>query len=77
MSKISDSETGFLFIGLALGFIGGLVVSAVVDWATGNDVGTWRRKSVQSGAAYWKLEKKTGQTEFTWKHEEEIEKHGQ
>lgn len=43
------------------------LVSCLCAWQSGN---AWRNKCIESGAAYYKLDPKTGDSTFTWKYKE-------
>lgn len=58
------------------GFLVGFFLATILMVATqggkyGDDL---REEAVKSGAAYWKVDDKTGKTVFTWKHLETMEK---
>ncbi len=68
-----DSEAfgvGFI-IGIILGLLMGL---AIMDIARNSEREITKGIAIDSGAAYYKLDAKTGVSTFTWKHLEKAEK---
>lgn len=62
---MSDDGTGF-FVGMVIsGIVFGLVMGQCTVPKTKLD--ELKAKAVETGSAEWKVDSKTGQTEFTWK----------
>lgn len=64
---MSEKETKYRLIFWMVLCLIWILMHSVACWRWEHDVNTFKAKTVELGAAEWKVDSKTGKTTFTWK----------
>lgn len=63
-------NSGMIVIGLFIGLIVGVIVGATVGQLHMEEV--WMKAAIENNSAEWRIDPKTGATEFVWLTVEEL-----